>query len=185
MQCLQKQTRKRDTLRKSNLRKRGARCRDSVTYMATPSSYWKRLLDLWSDPPAESFLQELSHRPIPKSGLMHKVLLKTEKLLDKARSAKSDAVQAERCGAVALLARILHRLQQHPCKEDHFGPPQAPLQTTWYSILQGLAYIAHSLRNPTTGPQPQHGGQRGSRGPGGQLSWVQQLQWEAGMCMLR
>ena len=150
--------------------------------MAAPSSCWQRLLDLWSDPEAESFLQELSQRPVPKSGPVHKLLLKTEKLLDKATSSRADAVQAERCGAVALLARILHRLQQHPCEENHFGPPQAPLQTTWYSILQGLKYISLSLYNITRG---QYGAQRGIPGPSGHLSWVQQLQGEAGMCMLR
>ena len=146
----------------------------------TPSSYWQILLDLWCDPKAESFLQDLFQEPIPKSGPLHKLLLKTEKLLAKATSPSTDAAQAERCGAITLLARILHRLQQHPCEEDHFGPPQAPMQTTWYSILQGLSYVVQSLASKLEAR-----GLQGGTGPRNQhLSWVQQLQGEAGMCRL-
>ena len=158
-----------------------------------PSNYWQLLLDLWSEPEAESFLQELPQEPIPKSGPQHKLIQKTGELLGEATSSSADdknqlrpaqaercGAQAERYGAISLLARILHRLQQNPCEEDHFEPPQA-LRTTWYTILHGLCVMVQGLARS----KPEAGVQRGGSGPHGQhLSWVQQLQGEAGMCRL-
>ena len=142
---------------------------------AVSSNYWQVLLELWSDPEAESFLQEQSISPIPNDGPVHLALEETEMLLDKAIAVQEDAFQAERLGAVALLARILHRLQQRPC-DDEAG---TALQPKCYSFMQGLEYIIAYVKDPIRGTA--HESQAQLTGPvKDHLSWLQQLKEEPG-----
>ena len=79
-------------------------------------------------------------------------LKETDLLLEKATAARADGCQAERLGAVALLARILHRLQQNLSNDEAGIAPQCK----WYSVMKGLAYIIVYIVDPTTQPKAQH-----------------------------
>ena len=137
--------------------------------------YWQVLLDLWSDPEAECFLQNQPASPIPNYGPVHRALKETDMLLAKAVAVTADGFQAERLGAVALLARIIHRLQQHPCDGEAGTAPQCK----WYSVMQGLAYIIEYVMDPIRGTARASKAQP-TDNVNDHLSWLQQLKVKPG-----
>ena len=146
---------------------------------ADSSNYWQVLLDLWSDPEAEAFLQEQSPSPITNGGPLHRALEKTEVFLHEAVAVAADGCQAERLGAVALVARILHRLQQHLCDDEAGTAALDGLQSKWFSFMKGLAYIIVYIMDPIRGTA--HESQPQPTGPvNDHLTWLQQLNEEPG-----
>ena len=116
--------------------------------MPTAALDWEGFLQLWSIPEAEAFLCQAASEPLPKRGRLQQLLVKTHQILSHALEANAfqskEAVAAVQCKAVALLARLLHRLQQSP-KLELSLIAKHPLKSTWYCVLLSLNHITERL----------------------------------------
>ena len=79
---------------------------------------WQVAADTWSGTKAKSFLSCQPPVPLPSSGPLHKLLNTTKRSLPHPTSINVQAVQeAVDTGAVLVLAKLAHWLQQRPCHE--------------------------------------------------------------------
>ena len=110
---------------------------------------WPALLQLWSDAEAEALLAQGSSQSALENPRLHQLLAETKKILAPITEADSirytKAVAAVECQAVALLAKLLHLLQQHPSHIISSAASSNFLQADWSCVLDTLKAIMLSL----------------------------------------
>jgi len=117
--------------------------RDSMagsSHLSEPAC--KEVVTMWSDPEAEAFLNWPADQPLPKRGRLQQLLARTQQLLSAPLMADlrsySPAEAAVLCGAVRVLAGLLHMLQQNPSQNFKAPPPRIPRQSTWFCVMSTL-----------------------------------------------
>ena len=110
---------------------------------------WPALLQLWSDAEAEALLAQGSSQSALSNPRLQQMLAATKKILAPVAEADSinyiQAVAAVECQAVALLAKLLHLLQQQPSHTISSAASSNSLQAGWSCVLGTLKAIMLSL----------------------------------------
>ena len=114
-----------------------------------PKQKWphlEALIDTWSGTKAKAFLNSPAPVPLPSSGPLHKLLVRTKKLLStilvclKDKRAAEEAVTLE---AVAIISKLIGWLQQHPCHDIY--SPSHDSRALWLLLVTTLDGIVSCL----------------------------------------
>ena len=113
---------------------------------------WQDLVKLWQDEgqtlitcPAEGIASLLQTQSVKQ------LLAKTRELMLPVLTAKGGQLEratagAVSSGAVTLLAKLLHQLQQDPSLQVISVDSQRPCMSAWYCVLQALCAILEVMR---------------------------------------
>ena len=113
---------------------------------------WPALLELWQDPEAQALLSQPASQDPSINPHIQQLLSRTQKIL--APSVKAEvitykhAAAAVQCAAIALLAKLLHLLQQQPILSTEFilATSNDPYESVWFCVLETFCCILDAMR---------------------------------------
>ena len=116
---------------------------------------WKLVTSLGGDLQATGFLSGPARR-LPDSGPLHELLVRAKELLNTPSNEKpftsDQAAAAVNSGAVSVLAKLLHQLQQDPSTDNHLSASAATLHgSLWFWVLNTLLKITSQQLEGSTG----------------------------------
>ena len=112
---------------------------------------WPGFTSLWSDPLAKSFLSEPAPTSLPTSGPLHKLLVATRRFCSREHTQRS-AEEAVKARAVWVLAKLVHWLQQKPCKELQSASIIYPYSCDWFNVLNTLTTLLQEIGSSNSPP---------------------------------
>ena len=134
---------------------------------SVPEPDWPALLELWQDPEAQALLSQPASQDAFMNPRIQQLLSRTKKIL--VPSVKEDtitykhAAAAVKCEAIALLAKLLHLLQQQPILSMEFARATSddPYDLVWACVLESLRCIMKAIRVEKATLDPSAPGIRG------------------------
>ena len=112
-----------------------------------PEPKWPALLELWQDPEAQALLSQPASQDSSTNPRMQQLLSSTQKILAPLLKEKTitykHAVAAVKSEAIALLAKLLHLLQQQPIISREFSIAKSndPYKSVWVCVLESVRNI--------------------------------------------
>ena len=112
---------------------------------------WGSLLHVWKDGKGFLACQPSEVTPLMQIEHVQQLLKKTQKFLGPALQAdhlqsKHVVERAVNTGTVALLAKLLHELQQSPSLDIISVNAKTPYKSVWYCVLESLCVIMETMQ---------------------------------------
>ena len=118
-----------------------------------PEPDWPALLEVWQDPEAQALLSQPASQDASTNPRIQQLLSRTRKILvplsvREIAITYKHAAAAVKCEAIALLAKLLHLVQQQPIlsKEFAMATSNDPRNSVWACVVESLRFILKAIR---------------------------------------